>query len=126
MARSISLLKTRNKTDYLRQDQTSFRCNECEAAFQQPILASLSSSGSIQKYYACPRCLNEVNRVEEQKNKETAEEKAIMNDVKKSIEESEEDVECKHYFGYLKKRSKDTPIPEECLTCIKMIKCLLH
>jgi len=30
-----------------------------------------------------------------------------------------------HYLGYLKERPKDTPIPNECLTCPETIECLL-
>ena len=31
---------------------------------------------------------------------------------------------CPHYFGYLGKHPKHTPIPNECLTCIKIMECL--
>lgn len=33
---------------------------------------------------------------------------------------------CPHYFGYLSRRPKNASIPEECLTCQKMIKCMLR
>jgi hypothetical protein len=32
---------------------------------------------------------------------------------------------CQHYFGFLSQRPKGTPIPEECLTCEKMLDCLV-
>ena len=32
---------------------------------------------------------------------------------------------CLHEFGYLKNRPKNKPIPDECLTCPKMIQCLM-
>jgi len=32
---------------------------------------------------------------------------------------------CRHYLGYLKERTKNTPIPDECLTCPEAIKCML-
>ena len=32
---------------------------------------------------------------------------------------------CPHYLGYLKERAKNTPIPDECLTCPEAIKCML-
>jgi len=32
---------------------------------------------------------------------------------------------CPHYLGYLKERAKNTPIPDECLTCRETIKCML-
>jgi len=31
---------------------------------------------------------------------------------------------CPHYFGYLWEHPKNTPIPNECLTCIKIMECL--
>ena len=31
---------------------------------------------------------------------------------------------CLHGLGYLKKRGKNVPIPEECFTCSKMIDCM--
>jgi hypothetical protein len=33
---------------------------------------------------------------------------------------------CGHFFGYLGKRQKSTPFPDECLTCARMVECLLH
>jgi len=32
---------------------------------------------------------------------------------------------CPHYFGYLKQHPKNTPIPNECLTCTKIMECLV-
>jgi hypothetical protein len=34
------------------------------------------------------------------------------------------DFTCGHFFGYLNKRQKGTPIPEPCLVCTKMVECL--
>jgi hypothetical protein len=31
---------------------------------------------------------------------------------------------CPHYFGYLKEHPKHTPIPNECLTCTRIMECL--
>lgn len=118
-------VKSRDKTDSFSKELGNLRCNECKAAFQEPVIATISSSDSAQTYYACPRCLTEVDNYEDQKNRETRKEEPIVNDIKKGITESEEDVECKHYFGYLKKRPTNISVPEECLTCSKMIECLL-
>jgi hypothetical protein len=35
-------------------------------------------------------------------------------------------VKCGHFMGYLKQRPRETPIPEECLLCDKMVDCLAH
>ena len=31
---------------------------------------------------------------------------------------------CPHFVGYLKTRSKDSPVPDECLTCAALMKCM--
>ena len=32
---------------------------------------------------------------------------------------------CPYHFGYLGEHPKNTPIPNECLTCVKIMECLL-
>jgi hypothetical protein len=32
---------------------------------------------------------------------------------------------CSHHFGYLANRPKDAPFPQECLTCQKIVDCML-
>ena len=32
--------------------------------------------------------------------------------------------ECLHHFGYLKNLPKNTPVPDECYGCLKMMRCL--
>jgi hypothetical protein len=34
------------------------------------------------------------------------------------------EIKCSHFFGYLNKRQKGAPIPEQCLICAKMLDCL--
>jgi len=96
-------------------------CDECGEMFQKPLLATLISDNSNQKYYACPRCLTKVSDVKtREENKETS--------PKRNFEKAEvvfeKTVKCQHSLGYLEKRPKDTPIPDECLTCTKMVECL--
>jgi len=33
---------------------------------------------------------------------------------------------CPHHFGYLREHPKNTPIPNECLTCTKIMECLMR
>ncbi len=123
MRKSLASLKLENEHYYFRENQISFRCNECGGTFQQPILATVSSSGNIKKYYACPRCMTQVRKKESQKSEKSGETSMSM---KKTVTKLAEGVKCEHFLGYLKKRPKDTPVPEECLTCDKMIECLFH
>jgi hypothetical protein len=100
-------------------------CDECGENFQRPLLATLCSSGQTQKYYACPRCLTEVTMPgvrEDREDHRTASAPA------RGVERAEpklDEVKCGHFFGYLKRRPKDSPVPEDCLTCGKMIECMI-
>jgi len=125
MRRNIGSSRLDEEDYSVNENQTAFTCGTCGEKFHKPILATVSSSGYIQKYYACPRC---IVKIRDTKAQEKEEEKATFQrgDSKKLAAVSESNFECGHFLGYLKKRSKDTPIPDECLTCNKMIECLIH
>jgi DNA-directed RNA polymerase subunit RPC12/RpoP len=102
-------------------EEENVTCSECRATFNKPILAAVTTSGNVQKYYACPRCLSKVKNVELQENTAKT---APAQETKKFVVEKLEAAKCEHFVGYLKKRPKDTPIPDECLTCAEIVKCL--
>jgi len=111
----------------LAEDQASFRCNGCNGTFKKPLLATVSASGYVQKYYACPRCLSRISDMEHDESDEKEETITLTEKAKKvAVEKHEDSVKCEHFLGYLKKRSKNAPIPDECLTCDKMIECMIH
>ena len=126
MEKSVSAFKLNDDYHYLRENTTCFKCSECGEEFQKPILATVSSNISVQKYFACPRCFTKVGDVEGRKDRESKEVAFSAEEAKKAVAKFEESVKCDHFLGYLKKRSKDTAIPDECLTCDKMIECLAH
>jgi len=104
----------------------SSRCNTCGEEFEAPLFAVVSSGYLLEEYYACPRCLSKVGVVERNKTvevDETEEEDKKFQEIEVE-DKMEEAVTCAHYLGYLKRRPKNTPIPEECLTCAKMIECM--
>jgi hypothetical protein len=102
-------------------------CDGCGENFERPILATIVSNGSSRTYYACPRCLTKVGDLKPQKDdRSRGEEKASTITVHKAKESESKDAGCEHFLGYLKKRPKNTPIPDECLTCSKMIECLTY
>ncbi|MGB9959081.1 MAG: hypothetical protein ACPLKQ_00970 [Candidatus Bathyarchaeales archaeon] len=122
MTNSLTLIKYDDERYFLREKRGDLICTECGESFLKPILASVSSGDVLETYYACPRCLAKVKEIEppehEEKEKTMQEPKSIESHAAKSVE-------CKHYLGYLKKRPKNTPISDECLTCDRMIECLL-
>jgi hypothetical protein len=129
MERSLSSLKFEIDSRVLSETHENSRCNICGEEFKAPLFAVVSSGYLIEEYYACPKCLSKVESVERNKTVEVdeAEEKGDEEPLKIEVEDkTEEAVACTHYLGYLKRRPKNTPIPEECLTCNKMIECMSY
>lgn len=121
---TIHSQKMENEMTFMEENSGNFSCDECGTKFQKPILATLSGNGNVQTYYACPHCLTKVG---EAKTPEKEESVRVSTKVYRKPEGIPEiGTKCQHYLGYLKKRPKNTPIPDECLTCDKMIECLIH
>lgn len=74
-----------------------------------------------------PITAQEVPEEEKEETSEVVEPRKTEEKPARPSEPKEEEApsECPHHFGYLSRRPKDAPIPEECLTCRKMIKCML-
>ena len=128
MERSLSYLKFEIDSHLPSETHESSRCNTCGEEFEVPLFAVVSSGYLLEEYYACPRCLSKVGVVESNKTVEVDEaeegdKKFRETEVEDKMEEA---VACAHHLGYLKRRPKNTPIPEECLTCTKMIDCMSY
>jgi hypothetical protein len=115
----------------------SFTCSnpECGRVFANPIIVQDLSSKNESSYCACPYCLTEVVM---EKTSEVKEEKRTLKKKRAKIKEvkaqppkvklaqpSLEKHKCPYYFGYLSQRSKKEKIPEECMTCEKIVQCML-
>jgi hypothetical protein len=108
-------------------------CNECKTQFQKPIIATLTCQTGTQKYYACPHCLAEIPYIDQPKSpkhQQTKPEETPKSNpstvTTTTTTEQNTQTTCTHAIGYLRTRPKNTPIPEECLTCDKMVDCMLH
>ncbi len=127
---------------------------KCHRKIEEPILLNNLSITPTEQYHACPYCFTKLNEYAEE-NENIAEEPAASPPVhpslekvldvisaqpqrekeEKTIEEepaaktSEEEEKglsgCPHSFGYLANRPRDAPIPAECLTCQKIVDCML-
>jgi DNA-directed RNA polymerase subunit RPC12/RpoP len=106
--------------------EKDFTCDACGRTFQRPILATLLTSGQTQTYYACPRCMTKVQSF--RASAKEKDEKGTTLSVKsgKLTAEPEGAAKCGHFFGYLNKHQKNMPFPDECLTCAKMVECIIH
>lgn len=100
-------------------------CDECRTPFSRPILATILGSNQRQTYYACPRCLTKVD-TEESQNEGLEQHTNPTLESGNVTPETSKNEKCQHFFGYLNKRQKGNPYPEECLTCPSMVDCLFH
>lgn len=95
----------------------------CGKMFSEPIELTVRAKGSHEIYYACPYCFSRVN-IPENPKKDLSE--APLGALKDSSKDTTKvgAVNCGHFLGYLKTRPKDAPIPDECLTCASVLKCM--
>ncbi len=103
------------------------RCNRCGEEYEQALFTENSSGAVPEDYYACPRCLSKVAAVERQQlevEEESVTKEPPEETISSEIEKTEARSGCLHQLGYLKKRDRNSPIPDECLICTKMIDCM--
>lgn len=117
-------------------ENQGFTCSNprCARDFTNPIIVQDLSSKNKASYYACPYCFAEVatkKSLEVNEEEQTQRTKSTI--VRQTIEQLKEvkppqqppEIQkCPHHLGYLKQRSKDENIPEECMTCKKLLECL--
>jgi len=115
-------------------------CLRCGRAVSSPVrLTDLSHKPEKETYFACPFCFSRIN-VEDRHEHEHSEHlhgkgglvaassvevfssKSDKGYVKK--EEAAPSVSCSHGFGYLNNRPKESGIPDECLTCVRILQCM--
>jgi len=120
-----SMYAIKHEDHYYGHDSEDYTCGQCKEKFDNPLLATLSSQAGVQKFYACPRCLSEVAKIKE-KRSASEPERTFTKDTAQPTTEPAQNTDCKHFLGYLRQRPKDSPIPEGCLTCDKMVDCMLR
>lgn len=103
--------------------------SKCGNSFSEPIeLTIIHADGFPETYYACPHCLSRVTTPDNLKKRPSD---ALPSASKKGPKESangigkDKPAGCAHFLGYLKTRPKGSPIPDECLTCAAIMKCML-
>jgi len=125
-----SSLTTLKKNEPFNHETCTCPNDECGKNFDRPIELTVLSSNPVETYPACPYCMSRIDIAEEEQKptKNTLTSLRIRTVLEKEQEKAEkketDEIKCSHGFGYLKKRSKGTPIPDECLLCQKMIQCL--
>jgi DNA-directed RNA polymerase subunit RPC12/RpoP len=127
MERNSASLRLGVEHSVFSEGHAASMCSACGEEFDRPLSAMVFSDSLVEKYYACPTCLSKVDSVGCHKDfeaDESDEDKANVSAVAEAADALEDPPGCTHHPGYLKERPKNTPIPEECLTCSKMIECM--
>jgi len=100
--------------------------SKCHGKIKEPILLTNLSTTPKEQYYACPHCLIKLDIISTQPQKEKEEEKREEETPVEPPEKEEKGPSrCAGHFGYLATRPKNAPIPQECLTCPKVLDCVM-
>jgi len=92
----------------------------------EPILLNKLSTAPVEQYYACPHCFIKLDVISTQPQKQKEEKKKKEEPPAKPPEKKEKGPSrCAGYIGYLATLPKNKPIPEECLTCPKVLDCVM-
>jgi len=104
----------------------------CGKSFNAPVrLTDLSHRPRSETYDACPYCFSKMDESEHDDSHELKLMKAdgyettTSDNPKKHAARENTDIECPYHVGYLKKRSKDESVPDSCLTCPKILQCMV-
>jgi hypothetical protein len=104
--------------------------SSCGFVFSKPIkVKNLCEDSEI--YDACPRCFTAVTEIgnvpvieAEPNPREDTERSEVANKVGTKKTEPAISKQCAHRFGYLSVRPKNEKIPDDCLTCESIVKCM--
>ncbi|UCB61042.1 MAG: hypothetical protein JSW72_03020 [Candidatus Bathyarchaeota archaeon] len=123
MPRVIPMARTQNA----KGGDNGCSCEACGRVFEKAIELTNLSAVPQQTYIACPFCFSKMtggHSAGEAFEPNTPDSNTGFEEQPEDLGASEQE-KCSHHLGYLKKRPKNTPIPDTCLTCEKMIQCLL-
>ena len=106
---------------------------ECQEKIRELIVVSDVSTKPVERYYACPHCFFKLDVLSaqflrEEKMREHAEEEKKRREepsVKPPEKKEKGPSRCAGYLGYLSSLPKNKPIPQECLTCPRVLDCAM-
>jgi len=97
-------------------------CGRCGRVVSVPVrLTDFSRRPVEETYYACPFCFSrlDVEDVTEHLEHSHTHKKTVGKKFPVAVSD------CSHEFGYLRSRPKDSAIPDECLTCPRILQCMV-
>ena len=111
----------------------------CGKSFAAPVrLTDLSHKPHSETYYACPHCFSKMetadrdepteSKLMKSEDYETAtksSDKGTKTKAPKKTGDVAPVASCPYHVGYLKTRSKSEAVPDGCLTCSKILECMV-
>jgi len=106
----------------------------CGRAFATPVrLTDFSHRPRMETYFACPYCFSKLDEAEANGLLHSGGYEIPVRDDAKSLKRGEDKkpsgaepvVNCSHGLGYLKTRSKGEAFPDSCLTCPRILQCMV-
>jgi len=111
----------------------------CGKSFAAPLrLTDLSHKPRSATYYACPYCFSKMDESDVDMTSELktekgggyeigvkAPEKGVKTGAHKDSGKDSQVASCPHHVGYLKTRSKNEAVPDSCLTCPRILQCMV-
>jgi hypothetical protein len=106
---------------HIHQHEGRLKCpyEGCGKKFERPAVLTDHSTLPRKSFYACPHCQSKID--------------IIVQDLKvvdiKPIEYPkvfDSPAKCAHYSSLLNSTSIDMPVPDECLTCPKVLQCSIR
>lgn len=102
---------------------------KCGRVISEPVrLTNLSRSPNVETYYACPYCFSklDIEKVfDDTKNFGVKRDRTAKKGADAKLDKYLNVPACTHHLGYLKNRPSNATIPDECLTCPKVLKCMV-
>jgi hypothetical protein len=126
------MAKRKERTRGTLKTEEKFTCtnSSCGFVFSKPIkVKNLFEDSEI--YDACPRCFSALNGVEsvpvteseDNPSMHTGQGEAAGKVAMKKTEQAASK-QCAHRFGYLSERAKNENIPDDCMLCENIVKCM--
>jgi hypothetical protein len=128
----ITMAKRKEHTRGTAKTEETFMCSNfsCGLVFSKPIkVKNLCEDSGI--YDACPRCFTAVTepgnipviQAKPSSGADTDQSEAIGGVEGKKLEPVATK-HCPHKFGYLSERPKNVKIPDDCMVCENIVKCM--
>jgi hypothetical protein len=110
----------------------------CGKVFSKPLKALNLQQDPDGPFDACPYCLTEINvedtpavapdepeTFEEEETEAEIEVEETAPPAEENVDITEAPSECRHHIGYLSEKSSKEQIPDECMMCKDIVKCML-